>query len=344
MQLYLSKIGDFNNLEEAIEYSVLENLRYWILFGEDQGQVSLFKEKIISFYVRRFKANIVRLQHNQIEVAQIISLLKSRSLFGGWTLVIVDDYPDSCNSEWEGILSNKSFHGRMLIVAETLKRGNKMRRITEQSPHIGVINCYAKSKSEIREYVEKYLRNVGVTYEPGVCDIIVEFVPADMLLLKRELEKLQSYVQDNNDSTRILDIETLLQLLWDTSELELNELCAAFVMGDLFRLLHCLEQVVRGAENFVLILRVIQNYLTRIIDMKIKHKTEAYAIKELVNDVNFRFFGKARNDVERILETVTLKDLRRLLLIAVKTESECKRGVVKDPNILLMKSLLCGAE
>lgn len=357
MQLHFSKVNDaLVRLADQVVRSAkcradvvhdsMHSFKHWVLFGEDRGHVALLKQRIKSFYESEFSANVVYQAYSKAsqDIDQIALLLKSHGLFHSSTLVVVEDYPDACTKEWEKLWLDCTLGGSLLIIADSLKRCNRMRKIAEPTQHIAVVNCYEQNKQEIAAYAKRYFIDSDIQCEDMVTELIASFLPSDMMLVASELEKLRSYAYGGNP----VDIASVSKLLWDASELELNELCAALILGDNSRMLCCLGRISYHNISFMLILRVLQNYLVRLISIKNKYMRDrhstagiTYSMQDMLNNTNPPFFGEAKRDAITILQTVDISSMRRLLFATVSTELECKMGVMKDVEMLLSKFLLC---
>ena len=346
MQLHFSKVEDI--VSGNMERFNVHGIKHWVLFGEDRGGVMLLKQKIKLLYVEKLKFNHVYYRYNNVknEIKQLLYHLRSRTLFGSNTLVIVDEYPDSYTNEWKEILNDTNLLGSMLIIADQLKQSGKVRKSTENMPYIATVNCYQKNTKEIKDCITKFFNIEGIKYTSDVIDIMLRLLPPDSMIIQNELEKLKNFCDtvSSNKKNYIINTSAITQLLYDTSELELDALCSAYVSCNVEEVVRCLKQIENNEVNFMLILRVLQNYLIRIIDIKIKYnelKDKSHqSVIMLINTAKPQFFGKSRDNVIKILHTIDLRYMRRLLFFITKLEVKCKNGIVKEPQFLLLYSIL----
>ena len=341
--------------------------KHWILFGADQGHVSIIRDKILSIYKKKDPGvNIVRHEYSNIkkDLAVLNTDLSTSSLFGGSTIVMVENYTDSCPKDMEKILQNANINNHLIIVGNEFKKNNKLRSTTEKIEHVAVINCYKQDTEIICSVIRDYMQNHNLDYENDIPEFLARTLPNDRRLILNELEKLLTYSKINhqgegdvensdereNDQPRDgeergkkLKFADVKKLIADEAETSLDELCFAIMIENKTSMVRSLKYAYEKNFAPVMILRVLQQQLAKAIEVKLNVLQKAQNPKAIsrfvwvdaIRQIKPPIFGKMQNYMLEITSKIRLKNLRRLLVKSIEIERLCKSGVLDDQKTLM---------
>lgn len=345
-------ISGFKNILENNTHFL--KFKHWVLFGSDTGHVTLLKNKLIAKYKKIFKANIETYDYSEIKsdtsTNTISMLLNSTNLFGDSNIVVIYNYPDTCTKEWEIILQNSNFSGILIIVANDLKKDGKLRKISENLNHIGVVNCYKQTTQEITNYIANYFNERNAQCDDKLPEILANILPSDHLIINNELEKLILYkINLKNNDILSISIKDIENLILDESEATLDDLCFSFIINNKENTILSLKKALANNMNPVFLLRVIQNYLARAIDLKVKMRemqnkginvSYGYTLSNIVNGTKPPIWGKTKENMLYILQKINLNRLRKLFYIMLNAEIEYKTSNIRNDELLMSKFIV----
>jgi|GEM_PF-2076656 len=328
------------------QYQILQNkarldqLRYWVIFGVDQGRVALVERELIGTYVANGYNHVV-LAYDKVkdEISEtLFQLLGTSSLFGGGNIVSLRHYEEGSShfKDLRTILDQKNFPGILIVTTKDLKKGVGLRKFAEDSTHVGSIQCYKQSKQETASYVTDFLTKHGVQYEKNVPQFLATIFPPDQLCVYNELEKIATYVAN---ATEVLSINKLNQLVLDQGEIMLNDLCAAFIHGNSQEIISHLKKAEIHGTNFMLILRSLQNYIISVLQIKSVVAREKISIESAIENAKISIFGHARIQLSHVIQNHSVETLNALLKNVIDTEVVCKSGA-QDPALCYPWGLL----
>jgi DNA polymerase-3 subunit delta len=261
-----------------------------LLFGPDEGQVRDRARAIGRQVVAdlRDPFQVVELTGAQIadDPAALADAVLSPSLLGGRRLVRITDAGDKLAGGIKAVLGQLDPAAVFLLVlAGELGKNAALRKIFEAEPNLAAIGCYADEGKAIGVLLQQEL--AGITLAPDARAWLMEAFGTDRMLIRGELEKLRLYAGD----TRQLSLADVQTASTRVKAAELDEFCLALFEGRLAAALQAWETLALEGLNPVGCVRVLQNFLWRILAAKLAVSTGtplAVALKQLKPPVFFK--------------------------------------------------------
>lgn len=323
-----------------------QGYKHWVIFGTDAGAVLIAKNKILNHYrnidSESISNDIEQYSYKEIneDLDKLYITLSTKSLFGNITHAVISDYPDSCTKEWEKILANTNFCGSLIILADELKKSGKMRKVCETMKHIAVINCYKIDVSEIASNITKEFLKMNIEFDHDIPNIIAERLPQDSLVIQKELEKIFLYMSEQGGKKKHLTSKEIIEIIANESTGVLEDLALAFVTKNKKLLINEFQKAIANNMNIIFILRALQNYLNRILDIKYVITQQNVPIYHALNNAKPPLFGKMKNDVQYILENISITKLRKLMFRIIKIELLFKSGKIYNEKDQILNHLM----
>lgn len=182
------------------------------------------------------------------------------------------------------------------------------------------IACYKDDPKQIEGFVSTYLTAQGVKFDADVPSILANILPSNKMVIKSELEKLVTF----NNKDGALTAEDIRDVISDSQELALDDLCVAVALSNKVAILKAMEVATQTETNYMLVLRVLQKYLNRILDVYSK-TAEGLSIDMAIAKLSPPVFFKQKDNLIRVCKTLDKDKVLSMLSDIVHLELECKK-------------------
>jgi DNA polymerase III subunit delta len=161
--------------------------------------------------------------------AALDDAFRSMSLLGDRRLIVVTGVDENHVALLESVLAAQSLGNFVVLVADSLKKGSKLRAAAEASPLFAAIGFYAETGGALVLRVQTILRHHGMAFADGAAERFVDLAGSDRSVLEGEAEKLSLYCHPNT-SVSVEDVEASCG---DQAAFEADALMCAVLDGDL---------------------------------------------------------------------------------------------------------------
>jgi|GEM_PF-3605150 len=320
------------------------SIKRWIIFGQNLGHASMIKEMILNKYAKNSLYSIIKHSYKDVnsDMDKFCTELASSCLFSSSKVFVIDDYPDSCNKTWGNIMKDSDSNNILIITAKDLSAKGQLRKLSEGEKHIAVINCFKQSAGEISDYIAKRLSALNIKFDRTVPMFLTSILPHDHMIIEQELNKIFLIHKSNKNNTALsIDLLSRFNTL-GSGELSLNHLSIAFIMMNRTRFLQELDKASYYKIDTILIIRVIQNLLYRLINLKNKVKTTDHNnILHIISTASPPFFGEMRTYAINILRDIPIKALRRSLFDLLQIERTYKESSSPEHQYRILSQYCC---
>jgi DNA polymerase III subunit delta len=148
-------------------------------------------------------------------------------LFGGRRIVRVRAGNRNFAPALETVLNDPP-DALVLIEAGELRPTSPLRSLCEKSPAAAVIPCYADSERDLLRFVERALKDAGLTIEIDAREELMGLLGADRLASRGELDKLALYAQGEGR----ISLDDVRAIIADASALVLDDAVDAAAAGE----------------------------------------------------------------------------------------------------------------
>lgn len=324
MQIYANQVDQYLA-------KLPSSLKFALIYGADEGLVTIILRKIIKCLNNKSELNIIRYLYKQIKEAPIIlrDEIVSISLLGDTKVIIIEDCVESLSKEIEEIIKKITpIQSFIIFIGGEIKKSSRICSIFESLKNSITIPCYKSEVNDLQKIIQKFFSDHTILYENEVPRLLAEILPPNQLLIKNELEKLILY--KNHSKINISDVMEVFQ---DESDISLDKLCFAFVMDDKLGITYQIGKLNYDLTNFMLILRVLQKYIIRLITVKIA-MLHGQDLQLAISYLRPPIFSQQRSNFVYIIQNIAVDRLFLLLKRLLNIEVDCKKTGLNSELLL----------
>ncbi|MDF3047402.1 MAG: polymerase subunit delta [Candidatus Midichloriaceae bacterium] len=326
-----------NQLDSWIKSNGIGALLFALVYGPDEGGIDINAARIAKEFAKSSNSEISKIDFKEIkdDLSALSTKLNSVSLFGDGTILIIENCPQTLPKQMLEFLQKSSFSGKLILKAGELRPTSNLRKLAENSEKALSIACYKDDQRQIEIYVRTFLQERGARFDAAVTSILSQVLPANKLVIASELEKLITYKA--GEQITVSDVQDVIS---DSQEAALDDLCLYFALGQKPQILKVLQRAINTDTSFMLILRVLQRYLSRVLEV-LAHKESGLSIDSAVLKLAPPVFFKQKDNLIRVCKVLNQQKVLAMMQDLVKLEFECKRLPV-DQYMLISKYLTLG--
>ncbi len=153
----------------------------------------------------------------------------SISMFGGSHVVWVSGAGDVFTKLLEPILAGEQAGNLILADAESLPKTSRLRKLFEANANCASVALYEESAHELRGRLERQILAAGLTITEEALARLMEFISFERAVADSETQKLITYCLGQRE----IDIEDVLAICGDTSDISFDDLVDAVFEGNL---------------------------------------------------------------------------------------------------------------
>lgn len=313
--------------------------RKFLIFGPEESVAAATLNTIITQLKQIMgpDINIEHLQYSAIKdnMATVNDGLKSRSLFGGQKVIIINNVSGAPVKELVKIYKNDLQHGTIITMAGDLSKTSALRKIAEEAKDIVASICYKPDLKSIHILIKRKLFSLGLSNDNAIVSMIADLLPADQLIIYSELEKLALY-KDTVKQVTAEDITACFSYSGDTS---LDDLIYAIVSKEQKMRAKQLKRLLYSDINFMLVIRSLLNFFNKLLQVHANAVAAGSNPQSQVPSLRPPLFFKSRDNMMLACNAFSANQTKAIISRLVELERRCKSGTM-DNKLLLQHFLL----
>ncbi len=323
-----------NQLETWKKNNNMSDIKFVLVYGPDEGGIEINAASVAKGFANGRDAQLSKFDFKLVkdDFSMLADELASISLFGDQKIVILEDCAQSLPKAMLEYLEKANFAGKLILKAAELRPTSNLRKLAENTKGALSIACYKDDVRQIETYIRSFLQERGAKFESSVIPALAQILPANKLLIACELEKLITYKQGET-----ITLESVEEAISDSQEVGLDDMCIAVALGQKAQILKLIERAINTDTSFMLILRVLQRYFNRVLEV-LAHAESGMSVDMAVGKLAPPVFFKQKDNLIRICKTATKQKILALNADLVKLELDCKRKPV-DQYMLISNFL-----
>lgn len=306
-------------------------LSFVLIYGPDQANVDLLAlQATKDFQVSSQESDISKYDFKSVkdDFSQIFDELNNTSLFGDLKIVVLNGCPQSLPKKFLDFLSAAKFVGKLVMKADELRPTSNLRKLAENHPHGLSIACYKDDVKQIQLFIRCYLQDNKAKFDDNVPQMLAQLLPNNKLIIIEELNKLMLYKLGENISLH--DVELAVS---DMHELAIDDLCLAIAQNNKSAILRLLSQAENHDVSFMLILRTLQRYFGRVLEV-LSNTSNGLSLNSAIAKLSPPVFFKQKDNLTNVCTISSVQKILALNADLVKLELSCKRSSL-DAYVLI---------
>ncbi len=171
----------------------------YLLVGEER----LFHEELFQAAVAKLLSptdqdfNLVRLAAGEVQPENLVNQLEAGAFFGGVRVVLMDHFEEGNAVVEETLLKslNRLGDGVYLFVS-ALKLDGRKKNHQELTKRLNTVDCASIPANDLPHWVKQRSEKMGLKLTAGQIRLIGDRAGEDLIRIRTELEKLQTYLGD----------------------------------------------------------------------------------------------------------------------------------------------------
>ncbi len=290
------------------------------------GDEPYFIEKYATNTANRLcpKESRLTLYYDEFDYTLAKEYLGQSSLFGDTNLLVIRHEKALPKKEIESLIDicKKTPNSYLIYLLPSSAQGKKLASIFSAKKEAVDVRFFKASMSEAKMELGSYIKEIGLELEPYALEHLLTLLEGDLLLAKKEIEKLASL-------DRPVDVKEIDTLVNPLNPLNLEKLYIAIVKKEPIDEL--LKKIMDEEQNEMKILLGLQNYIQQlflfysyirlhgssdskaILGYKLPAKIEEERVALCIKIKNYPKIFQMLQECEYLLKTKTSIDKESLL-------------------------------
>ena len=300
---------------------------FFLLYGENEGLKKDIK-KSITLGLDKDNSSIELLSFYENDIIhnekKFYNSIFSTSLFSDKKIIIIKNATDKIISQINNIVEEWPENQSLIISSVILDKKSKLRNFFEKNNKTLCIPCYLDNEKNLEIIAKVELKKDNIILSQESINLLIEKSNGDRGNLKNEIEKIQAFAL-NNKKIGYDEVKSLTNF---SGEYKSDSLINECLCGNVLQYKKNLSEVYTNTINQVLLLRILNNKIQRLLNMK-KMQAEYSNLDSLLNASKPPVFWKDKPLIKKQLTIWCTDDLKKTSSEISNIEILCK----KNPQI-----------
>ena len=239
------------------------NLYLYLFYGQNEG---LKKEVLENCFIKNFKGLVEKYEEKEVieNQEEIYSKIFNKSLFEKEKIILISRTSDKIVNFIERILEKNVSDIKIICLSEILEKKSKLRNLFEKDSKLICIPFYADDNKKLTQLCGDFFKKINVPISREILNIIVDKCQGDRNNLKRELEKVEMFIDGNTN----FDVSDILKLINLSENYTVSELVDSCLSKNIKNTAKILNENNYTNDDCILILRTMLNKTKRLIKLR----------------------------------------------------------------------------
>ena len=306
----------------------LKEIKYFLLYGENQGHKSEIIEK-------KFKSNFPE-SFNSYEEKEILdnrenffNEILTKSFFEKEKLIIINRSTDKLKDLIEEIIERKLDDLTFVLNSNMLEKKSKLRSFFEKNKQTACVPFYEDNMQTLSTIVNKFFRGLKIPIAQQAINLIVQRCRGDRKNLKNELRKIESFLTNKNK----VKIEDLLKLTNLAENYNISELIDSCLSKNKRKTVNILNENNYSLEDCIIIIRTFLMKSKRLLKLTQELRVKKN-IEEIISTFKPPIFWKDKEVVKQQIASWSPNNVESLIYKTCEIELLMKKNSSNSINIL----------
>ena len=306
----------------------LKEIKYFLLYGENQGHKSEIIEK-------KFKSNFPE-SFNSYEEKEILdnrenffNEILTKSFFEKEKLIIINRSTDKLKDLIEEIIERKLDDLTFVLNSNMLEKKSKLRSFFEKNKQTACVPFYEDNMQTLSTIVNQFFRGLKIPIAQQAINLIVQRCRGDRKNLKNELRKIESFLTNKNK----VKIEDLLKLTNLAENYNISELIDSCLSKNKRKTVNILNENNYSLEDCIIIIRTFLMKSKRLLKLTQELRVKKN-IEEIISTFKPPIFWKDKEVVKQQIASWSPNNVESLIYKTCEIELLMKKNSSNSINIL----------
>ena len=306
----------------------LKEIKYFLLYGENQGHKSEIIEK-------KFKSSFPE-SFNSYEEKEILdnrenffNEILTKSFFEKEKLIIINRSTDKLKDLIEEIIERKLDDLTFVLNSNMLEKKSKLRSFFEKNKQTACVPFYEDSMQTLSTMVNQFFRGLKIPIAQQAINLIVQRCRGDRKNLKNELRKIESFLTNKNK----VKIDDLLKLTNLAENYNISELIDSCLSKNKRKTVNILNENNYSLEDCIIIIRTFLMKSKRLLKLT-QELRDKKNIEEIISTFKPPIFWKDKEVVKQQIASWSPNNVESLIYKTCEIELLMKKNSSNSINIL----------
>lgn len=243
------------------------------------------------------------------------------SLTGGRRVIVVRGATDGLADSFAELVDGQ-VPGDSLVVVEAgdLAGTSSLRKMFEKGETGAALPCYADSEEDRIGLIRAMVEDAGQRIESAALDYLASSLPADRLVMRREIEKLLLYKSSEKGTISIEEAETVVG---DAAAVSLDDVAYATTGGNPPSLDLALQRALADGNDPIAIISAVRRHLHRVQLASAAYQNGA-SPQIAMDRLRPPVFFKRKPEFQAQLQRWSPQQIDQALELLTEAEFDCK--------------------
>jgi DNA polymerase-3 subunit delta len=239
--------------------------RVILIYGPDNG---LMKERSTAIGLKvtpdlNDPFNAVTLTGDLLaeDTARLSDEAKALSMMGGARLIKIENGGDKLTTTLKDYLEDPSDENLVIVEANELGPRSSLRQLCEKAKNAAAIPCYVDDERSVAQLIRDVLKENNFRIDPEASAVLAANIAGDRAKARNELEKLITYMGQNNTNITLEDVQASTG---DIGVSSIETLIYAVAGSDPKNAAAAFDRLIKEGVAEIVILRSLQNHFKRL--------------------------------------------------------------------------------
>tara|TARA_B100001173_G_C15976709_1_gene542529 strand:- start:273 stop:1256 length:984 start_codon:yes stop_codon:yes gene_type:complete len=299
-----------------------------LFYGKNEGAKNDEISKVIN---NQKNVEVTRYDEKQIfDNSEIFfNNILSRSLFDDKRITIINRATEKILKIIEELLEKNLIDISIIINSDTLEKKSKLRALFEKKKELICVPFYPDTPEILSKYAQNFFKNNNIPVSQSNINLIVNRSNGDRGALKKELEKIELFLQNNKKLTT----ETILKLTNLIENFSISDLVDNCLAKNKKKTINIFSENNFSSDDCILITRTFLNKSKKILYLS-KEYEKNQDINKTISSAKPPIFWKDKEIVKQQIYKWNSKEINNLIYDLNKIELQIKKNYINPLNVI----------
>ena len=325
-----------DKFEESLKTN-LDNINTIFLYGSNVGLVELLYKKTLDILKININDpfNVSKIEGEEFKDHPWVLLdnINTLSIFSEKRFILLDLMHISITKNIEDIIlkavEKESNNYLLLIKCGNLKQSTFLKHL-QKIKNSFIVPCYEEKFREIYNEISTLFSKHKLNFKDNFINNLVIKFNSDSLTNKMEIEKLDSFLTNNNNVTE----EMILTLISRNEDVNFNKVIEYCANGNVSDALNYFERIYDNQSSSITLIRMFVNHFKLIEKVLLLSENKKNVIS-VIENIKPPIFFKKKEFIIFQCKIWNLKLIHIMLTRLINLELKCKLSQITEKTLML---------
>ena len=299
----------------------------FLVYGKNEG----LKNKIIEQDIlSKSESKLERLEESEIinNFEDFLSSLLTKSFFQDQRSILISRASDKILKVIEEIIDKDIKDIKIIINGSILDKKSKLRNLFEKNKNVICIPVYSDENNTLSFIANEFFKKNKVSISRETINLLVERCAGDRIYLNNELEKISTFLKDNNK----ISVEEILHLTNLSENYEMSDVADSCLSKNKNKIIKILNENNFAEEDCLIIIRTLLSKSKRLKILS-EELVKNNDLNETISNYKPPIFWKDKEIVKKQMQIWNVKGIENFIYKLNDLELIVKKNYSSSINL-----------